>query len=732
MKIRNVFMAIALFGLTSLSLVRPANGENSIVATRIASGLDRPVFATFAPGHDDHLFIVEQHSGSIQVLDLNSLQLQATPLLEINNLSRSNEQGLLGLAFDPDFVNSGQFYINYTDSSGTTRLERYSASSDNSFLADPNSAETLLTIRQPQSNHNAGWLGFSPSDGYLYMATGDGGGANDSANGHTAGIGNSQDTTNNLLGKMLRLDVNRDDFPADANRNYGIPNDNPFVGSDGDDEIWAYGLRNPWRNSFDRDTGDLYIADVGQAEWEEVNFQPAGVSGANYGWRLREADIATPQVGGPEPADHVTPIHAYAHDANGGFSITGGYVYRGPIEELQGEYFFADFVSNRIWSLQHDGSQATSVTDQTTAIRANEGGIGSIASFAEDAAGNLYILSLDGDIFRLDDIIDVTTIVPSGANWSYLDDGSNQGTAWRETLFDDSNWKQAAAQFGYGDGDEATVISFGPSSSAKFVTSYFRHEFDIANPDTIQTLELGLLYDDGAAVYLNGVEVVRTENLAPDAKFDSLANFQNAGAQAGADEDTFFPFAIDASLLVEGRNVLAVEVHQASRSSSDLSFDLSLSAVLGLEGDFNSNGELDVNDLDLLSERVRSGSLEAQFDLDGDGELTNRDREVWIFDLRQTWVGDSNWDGEFSTSDLVAVFQVGEYEDDLPLNSTWAEGDWDGDGDFTSSDLVYLFQSLGDVIGPRPQQHSVPEPNGIVGMFLVLGVGLHVGRRRHQ
>ncbi len=387
-----------------LFVAAPASALVSTV--RVASGLTRPVFATAPAGDYGRLFVVEQ-TGKIKILDLATGQIAATPFLEISDLALGQEQGLLGLAFHPDYATNGSFYVNRVDATGTTRIERYQVSG-NANVANP-AATSLLSIAQPQANHNGGWLGFGP-DGYLYVATGDGGGGDDVAAGHTPGIGNAQDLSDNLLGKILRLDV---DHPSQG-LGYGIPVNNPFVGVDGDDEIWAHGLRNPWRPSFDRQTGDFWIADVGQLVKEEVNFQPAGSTGGeNYGWRLREGTIATPTplppgtpVGGEKPPGAIDPIHEYAHSSQVPFrSISGGYVYRGPVAELQGKYFFADFSSaNNIWSLRFDGSDPSGFDgsnfvdfeDWTQLLAPDVGTIGDISSFAEDADGNLYILDLGG------------------------------------------------------------------------------------------------------------------------------------------------------------------------------------------------------------------------------------------------------------------------------------------------------------------------------------------------
>ena len=393
------FFAAVLVLVCSVSIHYQNADAQSMTATRVVSGLSNPVFATHAPGDSSRLFVVEQGSGGtaqIQILDLNSGSVNANPFLTIDNVATGGERGLLGLAFHPDYENNGLFYINMTGTAGNgdTQIREYSRMNAN--MADPNSARTLMSFNQPFSNHNGGWMGFSPNDGMLYIATGDGGSGGDPQN-------NAQTISNNLLGKMLRIDPLGNNS---SNGQYGIPNDNPFVGQTGDDEIWAYGLRNPWRNSFDRETGDLYIADVGQGTLEEINFQSADSSGGeNYGWRVREG------TQGGQLNGAIDPIYDYFHNSGpfGGFSITGGYVYRGPIDELQGHYFFADFVTSEIWSIKFDGSDpadfdGTNFTDLirwTDVIETDIGSINNIASFAEDSLGNLYIIDYGGEIFMI-------------------------------------------------------------------------------------------------------------------------------------------------------------------------------------------------------------------------------------------------------------------------------------------------------------------------------------------
>ncbi len=365
---------------------------------RLAGGLTKPLFVTHAPGDFQRIFIVEQ-AGRIRIL--RNGQLLALPFLNVDPIALgSGEQGLLGLAFHPDYSTNGRFFINYVNNSGNTQIAEYAVSA-NPDIADT-TAIPILTIPHPSyQNHYAGWMGFGP-DGYLYIATGDGGwdllSGPDPAN-------NAQDITGNLLGKILRIGIDGDDFPADSTRNYGIPPDNPFVGVTGDDEIWAFGLRNPWRNTFDSATGDLYVVDVGHSNWEEVNFEVSGSPGGrNYGWKCMEGMHCTTYGGCTCPSAGITaPIHEYGH-TGANCSITGGEVYRGcAVPELDGHYFFADFCSHEIWSLTHDGSIVTDLQTRTIAFDPGpSASITSISSFGRDAAGELYICDLNGgEVFKV-------------------------------------------------------------------------------------------------------------------------------------------------------------------------------------------------------------------------------------------------------------------------------------------------------------------------------------------
>jgi glucose/arabinose dehydrogenase len=324
------------------------------------------------------MFVLEQ-PGRVDIIQ-NGKPV-SPPFLDITAKvgSAGTEQGLLGLAFHPDFAHNPFFYINYTDTNGNTVIARYQASGDQ---ADPNSEKVLLRVDQPFPNHNGGSTLFGP-DGFLYLGLGDGGSGGDP-------LGNGQNTAV-VLGKLLRIDVDHSDP-------YAIPPGNPFASGGGRPEVWAYGLRNPWRVSFDRATGDLYIADVGQGSWEEVNFLPAGSSGgADFGWNIREG-LHPYASGNPPPGvQFVDPVAEYSH-AEGGCSVTGGYVYRGAMQEWQGAYFYGDYCSGNVWGLIHSGSSGSNVTWQSSLLFQTGA---HITTFGQDPSGEIYFADRGGTIYKL-------------------------------------------------------------------------------------------------------------------------------------------------------------------------------------------------------------------------------------------------------------------------------------------------------------------------------------------
>ncbi|HEV2747400.1 MAG TPA: PQQ-dependent sugar dehydrogenase [Allosphingosinicella sp.] len=378
----------------------PASG--AIAATRIATGLTNPVFAAAAPGDPGHLYVSELRTGDIKILDLATKTVSPTPFLNLDSarLGQSGEQGFLGFAFHPDFATNRQLFVSIVDPDGNTEILRFTTFAGDPMRIDPASETLVWTFprNQPYTNHTGGWIEFGP-DGYLYLASGDGGPGGDQNN-----FGQDTDT---LLGKMLRIDVDGDDFPGNPSRNYAIPSDNPFADGGGRPEIWAYGLRHPWRNSFDSATGDLYIADVGQARIEEINWQPAASAGGeNYGWAVMEGDqvFDGDRPGNPAPGDPVLvdPVHAYPHSEANGVSVTGGYVYRGPSAGMDGFYIFGDFGSGRLATFRMHEGEAADFTNLIDRVVPDVGEIGRIVSFGEDNRENLYVVAFSGQVYRLD------------------------------------------------------------------------------------------------------------------------------------------------------------------------------------------------------------------------------------------------------------------------------------------------------------------------------------------
>lgn len=386
---------------TDLTLtINVTNGPEAYQLRRVATGLAAPLFLIGRPGEDD-VFVTERN-GVIRLLDPDTGAVDPTPFLDISvDVGTAGEGGLIGFAPGPDYETSGVFYVHITNTSGDTEIRRYERSAGDSDIADAGSGDLILTVGQPAANHNGGWMGFGP-DGFLYIALGDGGGGDDT-------FGNGQNV-NTILGAMLRIDPSGDDFSGDDDRDYAIPAGNPFTGGGGEPEIWAYGLRNPFRAGFDRDTGDLYIGDVGQSAVEEVDLIPEGDGGLNFGWPDREG---TQMNAGPDSPDFTPPVAEYSQPSGApgpreGNVITGGYVYRGPVAALDGRYFFADFGSDNVWSLpvdefnQGDTISSDAFILENGPLTPDAGSLTNIASFGEDNDGNLYILSIGGDIFRIE------------------------------------------------------------------------------------------------------------------------------------------------------------------------------------------------------------------------------------------------------------------------------------------------------------------------------------------
>lgn len=372
----------------------------------VASGFSSPVAVRHAGDDSKRLFVVER-GGRIKIIQNG--QVRATPFFDIGDANNpppfisGGERGLLGLAFHPDYGSNGYFYVNYTESAtppddcpagancdSNTVIARYQVSVGNPHVADPNSELRILVINQDYRNHNGGNILFGP-DGYLYIGMGDGGSGGDPQN--------RAQSMNSLLGKMLRIDVDGGGFAADCGLvdDYGVPGDNPFRDGSGGacDAIWALGLRNPWRWSFDRHTGDMFIGDVGQNTWEEVDYEPwSSTGGLNYGWRCYEGDHTYNTNGCEAPDQYEFPIVEYDHRISNRAAVTGGYVYRGStIGGLQSRYIFADYSSGEIWFTIPDGhgGWATELWLDSDFP---------ISSFGEDEDGEAYLVSLGGTVYR--------------------------------------------------------------------------------------------------------------------------------------------------------------------------------------------------------------------------------------------------------------------------------------------------------------------------------------------
>lgn len=418
-------LGICAAALAALASV--ASGQTPLTTVRIyptsgGTALFRPLFATSPPGDTVRFFVVEQRTGSsgaaaqtgrIQILDLTTNALLPGPFFTVTGMNTGNEEGLLGMAFSPEFYaaapnpNRGAFFVYYT-TGGNNRVVRYTTTGQdpNADTADLSSGQLVIEFSHPSfSNHNGGWIGFGP-DGYLYIATGDGGSSCDPSN-------NGQNI-NTLLGKMIRLDVSADQNGSTTIWGYLNPPTNPFFGATpGADEVFHYGLRNPWRNSFDRLTGDMYIGDVGQGTREEIDYVAAGTSGLNFGWDIREGFVCSSSSGCSSTCATGFAEPVWDYPRSSGFSVTGGYVYRGSrIADLQGTYFFADYGSARIWTFRITDAplvpaevpERTSELAPTVQPAGTPSGfsIASISSFAEDESGELYIIDQNGgEIFKI-------------------------------------------------------------------------------------------------------------------------------------------------------------------------------------------------------------------------------------------------------------------------------------------------------------------------------------------
>lgn len=742
-------------------------------STRIARGFRQPVFGTAPAGSEDQLFVIEKASGQIRVLDLATNEIQSTPFLEVSGLATQSEAGLLGLAFHPDYYDNGLLYVYASRPGGrgnhqTNILEYTVDDPRTSTVADPASERLVMQFDQPFGNHNAGWIGFDPTAtgddrNLLYITSGDGGSGGDPQN-------NSQDIENNLLGKVLRIDVSGDDLPADANNNYAIPPTNPFVNTAADNEIFAYGLRNPWRASFDRDTGDFWIGDVGQSTQEEIDLIPAGSAGGqNFGWRVMEGTSCFNRRDETPCNDPslTEPVLSYQHGSGPmqGRSVTGGYVYRGSLREFEGYYMFSDYVSDNVWTMDpYSGRFA----NQNLAIEADRGSANSsIASFAEDAEGNLYLIGLNsGSVFQL------------GSNsrdavWSgELPDGAIAGDAeWNDA----NNWiRDGEAGMGFVEGDHLMVggVSLQSDSDRRVSALTFDSDAAVSVMGELNVVSGNIFVGEGA---VGTVDAELTSETAV------LRKFGEGQLELRGDSDRNLVL-VDGTLRVRdvtplivwqagGRYEVEASDGEADRGMAQLNISggtlalttsetdatsLEDAAVISVSRELQLAGVLEANLHDGFEmpfggviERVPlihfSGhTINGEFDEfrfgesavghQGDGAFvtisweTVADDDVLFMDVYQAVPGDADGNGVVEFEDFLLVAE------NFNMPGDWTMGDFTGDGQVNFTDFIVTSNNFGSSATVASGVASIPEPQSqLYGWLAVIGLAFYrrrVERRR--
>lgn len=550
--LKKIIAPLSLLCLPLLLLAQP-----KIQLVNFASGFNRPV--DIAHCNDSRLFVVEQ-DGAIKVVDSLGNVLPV-PFLDINPIvnSTGNEQGLLGLAFHPDYAQNGYFFVYYTQNSGgSTHVSRFSVMPDNPNKADPTSELTILLQAQPYSNHNGGSIKFGP-DGYLYIGLGDGGSGGDPQ-------GNGQ-KKNTFLGKILRIDVNN----ASVNSPYVVPSDNPFVGDAAYlPEIWALGVRNPWRFSFDRLTGDMWIGEVGQGDREEIDFAPAGVGGRNYGWRCYEGNLPYNTSGCQGASSYIGPVFDYDNSSLG-CSVTGGFVYRGTkYPDLYGYYLFSDYCSGRWWATRQmeNGSFNTILLGNLSDYE--------YTAYGEDRDGELYVTLLSsGKIQKIKEICSPFQVVPSSIN-SPVCDGTLSGWVFLDTIGTTGN-----VSFIWSNGrDEKDIVYLNPGTYTVIVTNgngcsrVQTYEIENASPPAPLLLSGDLVLCGGDSIQLATSEAPAEYGYQ---WFNNQFPILNATDQS---LNVTEPGAYTVQLITQGAGC-----NSLTSAEANVIMDVSLEPQVGLEGD---------------------------------------------------------------------------------------------------------------------------------------------------
>ena len=770
---------------------RLTTGTNNGSTVAVNTQLHLPTDVDFAPGIDDYIFIsqlggvnsdgsdgddVTKKEGRIVLFNTTTGQVDYNnPFLVINDTDLLDpygvpEVGLFSTAFHPDFATNGKFYVSvavdYPGSGSLSLAPRDPRTSPftvavREYMANPTNlaagatfSRTILQVNQPAPNHNGSWLGFSPletADGkhYLYATFGDGGDQHDPQR-------YGQDL-NSLLGTVVRVDIDADSFPSDPSRNYAIPADNPFVGTTALPEIWAYGLRNPWRASFDSLTGDMYIGDVGQNIWEEIDFIPADIAPGdprNFGWRLREGFVATPTggVGGAAPADNVDPIIAYMHGQGDyqGYSVAGGIVYRGPVEALQDMYIFADSVSGNIWGINLDDiPNFNPARPSDTLVWLNEdfkpadgSSFTSIVSFGEDAEGNLYIVDmgsdpagLGGNIYRVDPgpgPIDLILNVASGTQ--------TQADAGR-TIIDSvlSVTKTGAGTLVFNAANPYT----GPTSVAAGTLVIQNSQAISASPATVNT-GATLAVASGVTMHTPSVTLEGGRLIAPSLAVNATTGIGvltlNSGTISGTAVMTVGAGG-SVTLPSDARFAAGVARLAVDETSGGGLIDLGAGQLAIAAGGIS---EADLRD-DLIAGRnggawngatgIASAAAAASGGTRSVGYVVGNDGGVRV---SYAAFGDTDLNGATDVFDLVAINSSGTYG--TGIASSWSQGDFNYDHVTNVFDLVsvnsggaYGAGNYFPTAATPPVLTAVPEPRSLVWLaaagLALAGIG---GRSRQR
>ncbi len=594
---RKTMKSISTLTLLFIIAVSSISAQSGSDLALYASGFYHPVVITNCG--DNRLFVVEK-AGIIHIVD-SAGNINPAPFLDISSFVKSNgsEQGLLGLAFHPGYFVNGYFYVNYIGAGDSTHISRFSVDPSNAELALIASEKKLMTVYQPYTNHNGGDLHFGP-DGFLYIGLGDGGSGGDPGN-------RAQDSLD-MHGKILRINVDNGDP-------YAVPPDNPFVGTPAAlDEIWAVGLRNPWRFSFDRQTGDLWIADVGQSTWEEINFEPAGSSGGfNYGWRCYEGNVSYNSSQCGDISLYTFPVDVYSHSL--GCSVTGGFVYRGNMfPGLYGRYFYADYCSDRIWTIHDNGGSW--VTENFGQFQTNR-----FSTFGENAQGELFVAGYtSGNIFRIVDSssmisLDIRVFLEGPFKGTEMSTELNaSGELPLDQPFNTDPWNYA--------GDES-VISIPNSDIVDWILVELRdaREASSAVASTAIARKAAFLLKNGKIVALDGSSVVQFNNYINFQLFTIVMHRNHLGVMSA------FPIAGNANNYVYDFTIAPDKAYGNGSAQKEIT-----PGIWGMiAGDSDGNGIIEDPDklVNWNTEAGMPGYLDSDFELNS--QVNNTDKNnFWI------------------------------------------------------------------------------------------------------